>query len=56
MLDFNSASFQRAFLGVWKTNPSKCPKNGQKAGVSRDFLGSDVWGRKKEAFRNPTPS
>jgi len=37
-----------------KTDPSKYPKNGQKASVSRDFLGSDVCGRKKESFRNPT--
>ena len=33
-----------------KTDPSKYPKIGQKASVSRDFLGSDAWGRKKEAF------
>ena len=39
-----------------KTDPSKYPKIGQKASVSRDFLGSDAWGRKKEAFWNPTVS
>ena len=54
LLNFNSVSFQRVFLDVRKTDPSKCPKIGQKASVSRDFLGSDAWGRKKEAFRNPT--
>ena len=47
---FSLCLFSKGLLRSVKTDPSKYPKIGQKANVSRDFLGSDAWGRKKEAF------
>ena len=50
-----TASSHKAFLEVWKTDPSKCSRIGQKASVSRDFLGSDVWGRKRRDLEIQQP-